>query len=89
MVAELILGDQKDKRTRKRQSQDDKRHLLEGPLPRQKCPRVYKPSSLHMLCRELKHFATKEPFGVFLKARHVLDACIHIHTLKLLVEAAC
>ena len=88
MVAELILGDQKEKRTRKRQSHDDKRHLLEGPLPRQKWPRAYKPSSLHMLWRELKHFATKEPFGV-LKSHHVLDACMHIHTLKFLVEAAC
>ena len=81
MVAELILGDQEQ--TRKRQSRDDKRHLLEG-------PRVYRAIKLTHVAERTQALcitSQQKSFGVFLRARHVLDACIHINTLKLLVEA--
>jgi len=81
----LFLGIKQEKRLRKRQSHDDKRHLLE----RQKWPRVYKAIQLAHVVERTQALCNKSTFGVFLKARHVLDACIHIHMLKFLVEAAC
>ena len=62
--------DQKRKPTRKRQSHDDK-HPLGRTLPRRKWPsppRVYRAIKL-ALCNE-------RAFGMSLRARRVLDACI-------------
>lgn len=59
-------------------------YLLEGPFQVESGPGFVEPSSLHKLWRHLKQFATKELFGMSLRARRVLDAyAIHLSNQEL------
>ena len=83
MVAELIFGDQKRKRTRKNDNHmmTSTPPALKGPFHAKSGPWYINASSSHTLWHRAYAPCSKRAFGMFLRARHVLDACIHIRTV--------
>ena len=83
-VAELIFWGSKNKTNKNAATL--KRTLLHQNW---QWPRVSKAINVTHVLERTQALCNKDAFMVFLRAHRVFDACILLHTLKLLVEAAC